>query len=204
MFWLVHSQGAEMAFSHLLWYWCSTRTQRSQQLSPGFIYTKGTVESEWNNRISRERCLTEQEPGEYRKIPYHTWKHETCSWGQEECYFSVPVRLFRCSGEGSHPRSIMAAFQQLLSCLFLRSSLRGGADYRLAGALLTQHNTILSTGKVLPFLFSADWFIRTFSNLGMKSSKKNLYIARISSPRAQQILNRKWCTKQGKDWKDPV
>lgn len=46
---LVHSRGMETAFSNPL----RTDMQRSQQLSPGLLYTKGT---EWNYRITQERC----------------------------------------------------------------------------------------------------------------------------------------------------
>lgn len=105
------------------------------------LYTEATVESERNNRISRERCLTEQEPGEYRKIPY-----QTCSGWQQECHFSVPgSSIFRCSWGRGQPRSIMAAFQQLL-----QPSSRGKADYRFAGAPCnTQHNPFNRQGLAL-------------------------------------------------------
>ena len=112
-------------------------------------------------------------------------------------------------GVGSHPWSIMAAFQQFLSCLFLQSSLRGGADYRLveAPANTTQHNTILPTGKVLPFLFSADWFIRTFFKLWEEVKQKELVHCMKFFSQGTADSKQKVMYKAGQKlftWKDPI
>lgn len=73
----------------------------------------------------------------------------------------------------------MAGFQQLLSCLFLQSSVRGKTDYRLAGAPWNTERSFQQGLALSPFY---KLIHESLLELGEKSCKKNLHFAIVSSP----------------------
>lgn len=135
-FGLAHSQGMETAVCSLLWYCCGRGIQRrSQKLSPGPISTTGTAESEWDNRITQQRCLIEQELGEHRKTSYNTGK---------QCNLLLVVRgmLLLWVHENIQMLTVCGASQEaswlpvssFLAVCCHNASIRGEADFRWAGA----------------------------------------------------------------------
>lgn len=197
-FGLAHSQGMETAVCSLLWYCCGRGIQRrSQKLSPGPISTTGTAESEWDNRITQQRCLIEQELGEHRKTSYNTAKQ--CNLllvvrGMLLLWVHENIQMIQCVEQARKRHGCLSVASWLSVATMPPSEARPISGEQV---LLGMHNTLLSKCRVTPFPFPTNWPIKAFLNLGKKSCKRNLYFTTVSFPQASQRLKRKRQYKAG-------